>query len=127
MKKNFNNYCLIVVLAFLQCLVPLLHAHAGGVPVTSHVHIHVDVPATVHHALTHELRADSCDFPVVGAASEFKRDQAGDGLALALTNFPWLIQPPCSEICSAQLALSILPEDSLFSGSPPSHAPPAGS
>lgn len=127
MKNNFKNSCLIVVLAFLQCLVPLLHAHAGGLHVSSHVHIHFDLPPPVHPALTHELTADLCDFPVVGAANEFKRDPASEDLALVSTRSSWLILPPQALVLPAPHVPSILPESAFFSGLPPSQAPPADS
>ncbi|MDP2154776.1 MAG: hypothetical protein Q8J61_02145 [Sulfuricella sp.] len=126
MSKNTKNYCLLLVLTFLQCLVPLLHAHAGGLHVTSHVHVHADgleLPA-FHSAHEPELKADLCDSPVVGAVSEFRRDSAHDGFTGAPPATPWLTVPYST--CAVVIATpSILPYIPFRAGPPPSQAPPA--
>ncbi|MEN6629494.1 MAG: hypothetical protein ABFC42_07610, partial [Sulfuricella sp.] len=71
MKKRLQNFRLILALAFLQCLTPLLHAHAGGQHDSSHAHVHLGVAVSNHSAHFPELTADAGDFPVVGAVSEF--------------------------------------------------------
>jgi len=125
-RKNTQNYCLLLVLTFLQCLVPLLHAHAGGLHVTSHVHVHdygLELPAS-HSAHELELKADFCDSPVVGAASEFRRDSANDGLAGVPPATPWLtVQYSTYVVVIA--SPSILPYMPFRAGPPPSQAPPA--
>lgn len=126
MRKNTSNYCLLLVLTFLQCLVPLLHAHAGGLHVTSHVHVHdygLELPAS-HSAHELELKADFCDSPVVGAASEFRRDSANDGFAGVPPATPWLtVQYSAYVVVIA--SPSILPYMPFRAGPPPSQAPPA--
>ena len=126
MRKNTSKYCLLLVLTFLQCLVPLLHAHAGGLHVTSHVHVHADrleLPAS-HSAHELELKADSCDFPVVGAVSEFRRDSTYDGFTGVSPTIPCLsVQYSTYVVVIA--SPSILPYMPFRAGPPPSQAPPA--
>jgi len=125
-RKNTQNYCLLLVLTFLQCLVPLLHAHAGGLHVTSHVHVHADGLELSASRSAHELelKADLSDSPVVGAASEFRRDSANDGFTGAPPATPWLtVQYSTYVVVIA--SPSILPYIPFLAGPPPSQAPPA--
>lgn len=126
MRKNTSKYCLLLVLTFLQCLVPLLHAHAGGLHVTSHVHVHdygLESPAS-HSAHELEFKADLSDSPVVGAASEFRRDSANDGFNGAPPATLWLtVQDSTCVVVIA--SSSILPYMPFRAGPPPSQAPPA--
>lgn len=125
MSKNTKNYCLLLVLTFLQCLVPLLHAHAGGLHVASHVHVHdygLELPA-FHLAHEAELKADSFDSPAVGAASEFRRDSAADGFNAALPGTLCLIVP-YSAYAAVIASSSIFPSIAFRPGPPPSQAPP---
>lgn len=126
MRKNTQNYFLLLVLTFLQCLAPLLHAHAGGLHVAPHVHVHdygLELPASrLAHEL--ELKADLCDSPVVGAASEFKRDATYDDFAGAPSVAPWftaLYSVDVVDIASP----STLPPIFFRAGPPPAQAPPA--
>lgn len=124
MRKNTKKYCLLLVLTFLQCLVPLLHAHAGGLHVTSHIHDHgLELPAS-HSAHVPEFKADSCDSPVVGAVSEFRRDSACDGFTGAPPATPWLIAQYSTYVVVIASS-SILPYMPFRAGPPPSQAPPA--
>ena len=127
MKNRSGKFYLLLALTFLQCLVPFLHAHAGGLHASSHVHIHIDVPAPGLSAHPSELRSDSSDFPVVGAATEFKRDSASDDVALLSPSPYWRIQPRQALVLSTFHAPSILPQSPFFFGAPPSQSPPAGS
>ncbi|MHB0985895.1 MAG: hypothetical protein ACYC05_09935 [Sulfuricella sp.] len=127
MRNRSGKFYLLLVLAFLQCLVPFLHAHAGGLHVPSHVHIHIDDLVPSHSAHPSELRSDSSDFPVVGAATEFKRDSASDDVASLSSSPCWRIQPRQALVLSAFHAPSILPQSPFFFGAPPSQAPPAAS
>jgi len=125
-RKNTQNYCLLLVLTFLQCLAPLLHAHAGGLHVTSHVHVHdyglgLSAP---HSAHVPELKVDLCDSPVVGAASEFKRDATHDDFAGAPPATSWLTAPYSTDV-AAIASPSILSHIPFLAGPPPSQAPPA--
>jgi len=125
-RKNTKNYCLLLVLAFLQCLVPLLHAHAGGLHVTSHVHVHdfgLRLSASPS-AYEREFKADLSDSPVVGAASEFRRDSANDGINGAPPAIPWLTvqDSTCVVVIASSSILSYMP---FRAGPPPSQAPPS--
>ncbi|MDP2878195.1 MAG: hypothetical protein Q8N74_01520 [Sulfuricella sp.] len=127
MSKNIQNYCLLLVLTFLQCLVPLLHAHAGGLHVTSHVHVHDYGPGLSASHSAHEqeeLKADLCDSPVVGAVSEFRRDSAYDGFTGTPPATPWLTvrYSTCVVVIASPSILSYIP---FRAGPPPSQAPPA--
>jgi hypothetical protein len=124
-RKNTSKYCLLLVLTFLQCLVPLLHAHAGGLHVPSHVHVHADGLGLSASPAAHELelKADLRDFPVVGAVSEFRRDSACDSFNGAPPATPWL-SVPYSVYVVALAASSILLYIPFRAGPPPSQAPP---
>jgi hypothetical protein len=120
------KYCLLLVLTFLQCLVPLLHAHAGGLHASSHVHVHdygLELPAS-HSAHELELKADSRESPVVGAVSEFRRDSAYDGFAGVPPAALWLTVP-YSFYVVVIASPSILLHMPFRAGPPPSQAPPA--
>ena len=126
MRKNALNYCLLLVLTFLQCLAPLLHAHAGGLHVTSHVHVldyGLELSAS-HSGHEQEIKADLCDSPVVGTASEFRRDSAVDGFAGMAPATSWLTAqyPTYVVVLSVASILSYMP---FRAGPPPSQAPPA--
>jgi hypothetical protein len=125
-RKNTQNYCLLLVLTFLQCLVPLLHAHAGGLHVSSHVHVHdygLELPAS-HSAHELELKADLCHSPVVGAVCEFRRDTECNGCTGVLLASPWLKMQHSAYIVVIA-SPSILPNIPFRAGPPPSQAPPA--
>jgi hypothetical protein len=120
------KYCLLLVLTFLQCLVPLLHAHAGGLHVTSHVHVHADRVelSAFHSAHQRELKADICESPVVGAVSEFRRDSAYDGFAGVAPAALWLTVP-FSFYVVAIASPSLLSSIPFRAGPPPAQAPPS--
>lgn len=124
-RKNPHHYSLLLLLTFLQCLVPLLHAHAGGLHVTSQVHVHdhgADASA-FHTGQKQVIEAESGDSPVVGAVSEFKRDWSYPGSAGA-PSMPSLILPECAR--DAPIAFPVVFSSLLYwSGPPPAHAPPA--
>lgn len=126
MRKNTQNYFLLLVLTFLQCLAPLLHAHAGGLHVTSHVHVHdhgLELSAP-HPAHVPGLKSDLCDSPAVGAASEFKRDATHDDFAGAPSATSWLTVPYSADVVVIA-STPILPHIPFRAGPPPSQAPPA--
>lgn len=124
MSNTYKNYFLILVLTFLQCLVPLLHAHAGGQHVSSHVHDHgMELPAP-HAAHAQELKVDMSDSPVVSAASEFRRDLANDGFNGAPPGTLCLIVPYLAYVVVIDSS-SILPYMPFRAGPPLSQAPPA--
>ncbi|MDO9063855.1 MAG: hypothetical protein Q7U25_01445 [Sulfuricella sp.] len=126
MRKNTQNYCLLLALTLLQCLVPLLHAHAGGLHVTSHVHVHADglKLSASHPAHEQELKADLSESPVVGAVSEFRRDSAHAGFTGVQSATPWLTVQYSTYVV-AIASPSILPYMPCRAGLPPSQAPPA--
>lgn len=125
MIRKCKSLLLVWALAFLQCLVPLLHAHAGGMQTSGVAHIHLDgvhVGEAPHGSP--ELRADQCDTPSVGAPAELRRDQVFSGDApLAVAVQPVLPIPALEHV----LAHAVSPTcHSCFSKpTPPAQAPPA--
>lgn len=114
---------LVWLLALLQCFVPLLHAHAGGLDASGETHIHLDA---LHLGLAHdlaELRIDHSAAPAVSAPSEFKRDSffSGDDLLVAVNSLP---QPAMPAALRLQLApTAYVPV--FHQTTPPAQAPPA--
>lgn len=124
MPIQLRHYFLILLLALLQCLTPLLHAHAGGLHASSHVHLHVDGWSAHHSAHGPELSVDLRELPVVCVASEFKRDSLSEEGVAPLSAAAWRIVPPLVPV-AATVSISPLPfSASLYSGPPPSQAPP---
>ena len=79
MKSMFNklkNLHVVVLLAFLQCFAPLLHAHALGNYQSSGVHFHLDNDMLEHDAKPGkvELQSSQTELPVISMAQEFKKD-----------------------------------------------------
>ncbi|TCV85382.1 hypothetical protein [Sulfurirhabdus autotrophica] len=66
----------IVLLAFLQCFAPLLHAHALGNYQSSGVHFHLDYDMLEHSAKPGkaELQTSQTELPAITMAQEFKKD-----------------------------------------------------
>ena len=123
-RKNAKNYCLLLVLTLLQCLAPLLHAHAGGLHVSSHAHVHdhgLELSA-FRPAYELEFKDDLCESTVVGTVSEFRRDTLNDGFTGILPATPWVIAQYSTYVVAA--APSILSYMPFRAGSPPSQAPP---
>ncbi len=126
MSQKWNALLLIVLLTFLQCLAPLLHAHAGGIHAGDSGHLHLDqlsevsAPLRVHT----EFRVDLSDSPSVSAPTELRRDQplpGGETSGLpariilpppALGGVVRVAQPPLFDFFSPRLT-------------PPAQAPPA--
>jgi hypothetical protein len=121
----FKKYFLVLLLALLQCLMPLLHAHAGGLHVSSHVHMHIEGINLHHPAQAPEFTVDLSELPVVCAASEFKRDSVGEEVAAPVIAPAWRFPPAPAPILLAHSFSPVLGEASLYSGPPPSQAPPA--
>lgn len=116
---------LIQLLVLLQCLVPLLHAHAQGVSIESGIHIHVDYLPLVL-PLVDKSKCDAItvvDAPAIGITQEIKRDQLlllGD-----VTAAPVLEWPDSEALLSENF---VFPKVSVFSSNFPllsrSRAPP---
>lgn len=124
MRIHFKPYFLVLLLALLQCLMPLLHAHAGGLHVSSHVHVHVEGMTLHHPAQAPEFTVDLSDLPVVCAASEFKRDPIGEEVTATVAAQVWRVVPSTALILLSLPSPPVLGEASIYSGPPPSQAPP---
>lgn len=125
-RKKAHHYSLLLLLTFLQCLVPLLHAHADGLHVTSHIHVHDHGAgaSAFHSGQKHVLEAESCDSPVVGAVSEFKRDWSFAGFAGA-PSMLLLILPESARDAPIVFTVVFSSSRLYWIGPPPAHAPPA--
>ena len=77
MLSNWKNIYLVVLLAFLQCFAPLLHAHTLGMSNVSGVHFHFDNDMLEHDdakAGKPALKIAKMEFPAIGMAQEYKKD-----------------------------------------------------
>lgn len=77
MSSRFKNIYLIVLLAFLQCFAPLLHAHALDTSHADGVHFHFDHDMSEHDGAETgkpALKIAHTEFPVIGMAQEYKQD-----------------------------------------------------
>ena len=125
MMRKCKSLILVWMLAFLQCLAPLMHAHAGGMHAATEAHIHFD---GLHLGAAHgkaEFSAYHVDAPSVSTPAQFKRDPifspSSADLAIAVTQLP---QP-----AFAAMAFTVPQAPLLASGfirpAPPARAPPA--
>ena len=74
---RWKNIYLVVVLAFLQCFAPLLHAHTLGMTHIDGVHFHFDNDMLDHddiEAGKPVLQISKTEFPAIGMAQEYKKD-----------------------------------------------------
>jgi hypothetical protein len=88
MNKNWKQSWAVLLLAFLQCFAPLLHAHPGGDSTSHGVHFHGEMAAQGHapEGAGFSLSHAADDEAAIGVAQEFRHDyaiQVGEPLALA--------------------------------------------
>lgn len=81
MSKEIKRFSLILLLAFLQCLAPLLHAHPMGTQIAGGIHLHEDIEwsgmeATGHPASSEIGAATTHELPAISMAKEHKLDSA---------------------------------------------------
>lgn len=125
MIRKYKSFLLVWLLALLQCFVPLLHAHAGGLNAAGGTHVHLDalnICAPLAHTAFHVDRSAA---PAVSAPSEFKRDQlfSGDDLAVVADTLP-------QAAGLAALLPYVIPSSyhpGFHKPTPPAQAPPAAS
>lgn len=125
MVRRLFLVCLIGVLALLQGMAPLIHAHAGGTGTASDIHVDgMEKLFAVVHA-TGEVSVVTAPLPdegtAVGVGPEI-RDRLP--LPAATSARPGLVVPPSSIARMAgalDFAVSSRQVDSLR---PPAHAPP---
>ena len=66
---------IVTCIALLQCLVPLIHAHAHEVAGMQHVHIHLEgLGAGAQPAANQAIQASDVESAAIGVTQEFKRD-----------------------------------------------------
>lgn len=124
MIRKCKSLLLVWVLAFLQCLVPLLHAHAGGLHAsgTAHVHAHFE-GLKVGAAQTVEFRVDQTEMASVGVPAEFRRDQSFSGdVPLAVAVLPVPPVPALDHVLAHFAPPSCHP--CFYKPTPPAQAPP---
>lgn len=123
MMRKWNLIPLVVLLTFLQCLAPLLHAHAGGLHSGPIGHVHLAALSIAPPAGQTELRADHSDAPSLSVPAEFRRDPAvsgGEPAALPVA-LPYPSLPVAFSAPLVQLHLAPLP---FRLSTPPAQAPP---
>lgn len=124
MIRKWNALLLIALLTLLQCLAPLLHAHAGGLHGSAVGQIHLDAlhvaPLQTHTAFF----VDLSDTPSVSVPAEYRRDQAtpGDEPVAIAAQQPYPVPSVGQALWSVSIPLFLFSSPSL---TPPSHAPPA--
>lgn len=125
MPIHLKKYFLVLLLALLQCLMPLLHAHAGGLHASSHVHVHFEGISLHPPAQVPEFSVDLSEMPAVCAASEFKRDPMGEEVVASVAAAAWRIIPLPQQVVLSLPSSPVPGQTSIYSGPPPSQAPPA--
>lgn len=125
MIRKCKSLILVWALAFLQCLAPLMHAHAGGLHAVADAHIHFD---GLHIGATHkqvEFSAHHVDAPSVSTPAQLKRDPvfspSSADLAIAVT----LLSQPTFAVVASTVPQTPLPPSRFIWPSPPARAPPA--
>jgi len=100
---------LVMLLAFLQCFAPLLHAHTLGMTDVSGVHIHVDMDmpdyaaADVDHPT---VTIAKTELPAIGMAQEYKKDYvffAADDQGALPPDFPLPSLSSVTSVVTVQL------------------------
>lgn len=125
MMRKCKSLILVWMLAFLQCLAPLLHAHAGGLHAATDAHIHFHGPllAKAHGQL--EFSMHHVDAPSVSAPAQFKRDPifspSSADLAFAVAQLP----QPAFAAMAFTAPQALLPRSGFTRPAPPARAPPA--
>lgn len=79
MSLGRSRFFLLVLLALLQCLAPLLHAHTHGIPATAGVHLHDLDGLYAFDGMasdTLSLAAQRDHAPVIAMARELRQDCA---------------------------------------------------
>jgi len=78
MNKNWKHAWAVLLLAFLQCFAPLLHAHPGGDSASHGVHLHGEMAQQAHASGGAVLSLSHLDHDdaSIGVAQEFKHDYA---------------------------------------------------
>jgi hypothetical protein len=82
--QNRFKFPLVVLIALLQCLAPLIHAHVLGhddaaaydAPGRFHAHIHADefAPALLSAPAAPAFTSQGDESPAIGVSQEFKQD-----------------------------------------------------
>lgn len=127
MTRKCKSLSLVWILAFLQCLAPLLHAHAGGLQTAADAHIHFD---GLHLGATHgrtEFSAHHVDTPSVSTPAQFKRDPVFSPSSADLAIAATLLPQPALAAVAFTVPQAPLPRSGFIRPAPPARAPPASS
>ena len=123
MIQKCKSLLLVWMLAFLQCLVPLLHAHAGGQHASGVAHVHFE-GLKVIAAQTVEFHVDQSEMPSVGVPAEFRRDPFfSSDVPLAVVVLPVPPVPALEHVLAHFAPPSCHP--CFYKPTPPAQAPPA--
>ena len=77
MIQSWKNFHIVLLLAFLQCFAPMLHAHAMGDSSGDGVHFHADDYALAStNVLPNQPAYEVCadEYPAIGMAQVYKKD-----------------------------------------------------
>lgn len=129
MSHLWNKFTLLLLLAMLQGIAPLLHAHVLEFSMPHNIHIDgLEVSVPSHHVDDgiYQLKLHADESTAIGMESAYKNDKR-DGVANAFmpgmpaTAFalPLATAPPLFAYLAA-----IVPDPSGFHFLPPPHAPP---
>ncbi len=129
MSRSWNNFILVMLLALLQGIAPLLHAHVLEFSMPDKIHIdgmEVDLLHSQTDAGVHQLHLHVDESTAIGMESAGKNDK--DEMAVSSSvlgtiaapfTLPRAIAPPLPAFPAA-----IAPHPSGFYFLPPPHAPP---
>ena len=132
MSRSWNNFILVMLLALLQGIAPLLHAHVLEFSMPDKIHIdgmEVDLLHSQTDAGLHQLHLHVDESTAIGMESAGKndKDDKGEmavsspmlGVVAAAFTLPRATAPPSSPFLA-----EIAPHPSGFYLLPPPHAPP---
>ncbi|BBP04078.1 hypothetical protein TPL01_32160 [Sulfuriferula plumbiphila] len=129
MSRSWNNFILVLLLALLQGIAPLLHAHVLEFSMPHKIHIdglELDLPHSQPDAGVHQLKLHVDDSTAIGMESTGKNDREERvvnapilGTVAAVLTLPRATAPPLPAFLTASTS-----PPSGFYFLPPAHAPP---
>jgi len=72
MLNSWPKFLVVLLVATLQCVAPLIHAHTNGVPGNHDIHTHGEEASAVPSVQA--LEVDQHHGQAIGVAKEYKRD-----------------------------------------------------
>jgi len=76
MSRSWLKFLVVLLVASLQCVAPLIHAHTHEAPTGHDIHMHGDETGMVADGAPslHVVGAEQHHGPTIGVAKEYKRD-----------------------------------------------------